>query len=621
MKKRLLALALAGTTAFSVFGGFSAFASTEDDVYDSYTMYDLSAPGALVADAEDFETVMDFEDIMDTEVVDGVVYLYDFFEAFADAGYKVADFEEFEEGENADTVIAGFGGIKGGYDGTYDYGEGDRRSIRKEIIAAWDEFAEGISLDLDDYDYRYDINDDGDIDDDVDDIYNFEGLMADIKDVEDNDAANYISSQLVYLMQQYSYFVDDGLVDAKEFDTEDLDIVMEILAGRTEADFKDEDDYNRKWVFALEDLEEDYEKADTTAEYGDVWGDAIFYLFNTTGAAKADKDDLKAAAKTTLLTKELYPVSDFLDKNGVKVVVDGTPYVVTAEYAYYLDVWTFADMVIDNSSTKSFQSDVDAATEMLVDAIDALEPTNSDKIKGSTLMMIEEAMEEFDGLVESDYKKGWSDLEAALEYAEGALEGDRGLKQTLNALDMLDYVTLSEKSIPASLRKELKAAIKAADKWVDAYKKNYTADKTAAQVLAVKNALENGNKVYNADTKLISKFEAAIEQINDALNYTEVTLGWVETEAGWKYGTEEGYVESGWYKVKDNWCWFEDGIAVQSSWRKIDGTWYYLNSYCFAARGWAKVDGKWYFFNDGCAMLANTVVDGYTLDASGAWVE
>lgn len=598
MKKRLLALALAGTTAFSVFGGLTAFASTEDDVYASYNLYDLTT-GKLVADADDFETVMDIEDIMDTEVVDGVVYLYDFFEVFADAGYDVEDFEEFEEGENADTVIAKFGGLDGK---DYDYGEGDRRSIRKDIISAWDEFIDGISKDLADYSYKFE----------KEDIYNFEGLMADIVYADDN-ATKMISSQLVYLMQQYDYFVDGGLVDAKAFDTEDLDIVMEILAGRTEDDFKKANDYNRGWVFALEDLEKAYEKADTTAEYGAVWADAIDYLFNYSGADKADKSALKAAAKTTLLGFELYPAADFADKD--------TTSGYTAEYDYYQDVLTFATMIIDNATSQSFQSDVDVATEMLEDAIAALEPTNSNKVKGSTLMMIEEAMEEFDGLVESDYKKGWSDLETALEYAEDALAGDKGLNQTWTALDMLGNVTLTAKSVPASLRKELKTAINAAQKWVNAYKKNYTSDKTAAQVLAVKNALENGNKVYSADAKLISKFEAAIDQINDALNYTEVTLGWVETEKGWAYGTEEGFVQNGWYKVKDNWCYFENGVALANTWKNLDGTWYYLNSYCFAARGWAKVDGKWYFFNDGCAMLANTTVDGYVLSASGAMVE
>ena len=37
MKKRILALALAGTTAFSVFGGLNVFAATASDAYAPYT--------------------------------------------------------------------------------------------------------------------------------------------------------------------------------------------------------------------------------------------------------------------------------------------------------------------------------------------------------------------------------------------------------------------------------------------------------------------------------------------------------------------------------------------------------------------------------------------------------
>lgn len=38
--------------------------------------------------------------------------------------------------------------------------------------------------------------------------------------------------------------------------------------------------------------------------------------------------------------------------------------------------------------------------------------------------------------------------------------------------------------------------------------------------------------------------------------------------------------------------------------------------------GWLKdTNGKWYYLYNNGAMAYNTVIDGYTLDASGAWIQ
>ena len=39
------------------------------------------------------------------------------------------------------------------------------------------------------------------------------------------------------------------------------------------------------------------------------------------------------------------------------------------------------------------------------------------------------------------------------------------------------------------------------------------------------------------------------------------------------------------------------------------------------ATGWVNDNGTWYYLNGSGAMLSNTVVDGYKLGASGAWVK
>ena len=647
MKKRILALALAGTTAFSMFGGLNVFATTTDDVYESYKAATVVVEeGTITIDTADFsdysfDTAMDYDDVIETPVVDGVVYLYDFYDDYVDTkNYSVAKVEAALDSEDPEAALAAILG-----EGTVvnETGYGERRTIRKDVVGAWESFLDEISLDTDDYDYKFE----------DEDIYNFEGLLEDIADLSKSaDYTMAATSELVYLMQQYDYFVDGGLVDAAEFDTGALDMVLEILNGRTVDDFSSSATYTRSWVFKLEDLMADYDKADTTAKYEKVWDTAVDYLFNTTGAATADKSELKSAMTTTLLGVELYPAADY----------------AAGAYDYFLKVLAFAGEINGLSKTKTFQSDVDYVTDMLLDAIDALEPITTPK--ASQVVAAEEALEAAEGLIESDYKSGWANYEKAIAYAESVLEG-AGKKQTLNAPVILEKAVdgLVAKSIPMSLKKELKATLNKAEKWLDAYKKNFTSDKNAAQVLAVMNAIENGEGVYGkiGEGALLSQVEGAIDALNAALDYSATVLGWSKNADGkWTYGTDAGYLANGWNKLGGTWYYFNaDGTAKQGEWMQEDGTWYWFTSNCNAARGWAKVDGNWYYFNDGCKMmtgwvkvagswyylapsgkmvtgwaevggkwyyfstetnalgqmLVNTTVDGYTLGADGAWVK
>lgn len=47
--------------------------------------------------------------------------------------------------------------------------------------------------------------------------------------------------------------------------------------------------------------------------------------------------------------------------------------------------------------------------------------------------------------------------------------------------------------------------------------------------------------------------------------------------------------------------------------------WYYYNN-GIQQKGWQLVDGNWYYFNKYGKMRSNTVIDGYKLGASGAWI-
>lgn len=77
----------------------------------------------------------------------------------------------------------------------------------------------------------------------------------------------------------------------------------------------------------------------------------------------------------------------------------------------------------------------------------------------------------------------------------------------------------------------------------------------------------------------------------------------------------------GWVKADNVWRYYDDNRAMKTGWFNDNGTWYYLNSDGVMKTGWIQDNGTWYYLNDNGAMAHDTVIDGYTLDASGAWIK
>ncbi|EHJ01753.1 cell wall binding repeat-containing protein [Clostridium sp. DL-VIII] len=83
---------------------------------------------------------------------------------------------------------------------------------------------------------------------------------------------------------------------------------------------------------------------------------------------------------------------------------------------------------------------------------------------------------------------------------------------------------------------------------------------------------------------------------------TVATAGWVQAIDGtWNYNKADGTKATDWINDK--------------------GTWYYLNELGVMKTGWISDEGSWYYLNESGAMLENTTVDGYVLDATGAWIK
>ncbi len=119
---------------------------------------------------------------------------------------------------------------------------------------------------------------------------------------------------------------------------------------------------------------------------------------------------------------------------------------------------------------------------------------------------------------------------------------------------------------------------------------------------------------------------------------------WKHNSKGWWYEDESGwYPVSKWQKIDGKWYYFdEDGYMESScyrggywltksgawdssykgSWKHNSKGWWYQDiSGWYPTSRWLKIDGKWYYFYASGYMAADTTINGYYVDSTGAWVE
>jgi len=103
---------------------------------------------------------------------------------------------------------------------------------------------------------------------------------------------------------------------------------------------------------------------------------------------------------------------------------------------------------------------------------------------------------------------------------------------------------------------------------------------------------------------------------------TSATTGWSQAADGtWSFFDATGTkVVSNWVNASGVWYYLKADGVMATGWLNDNGTWYYLQSSGAMKTGWLNDNGTWYYLNASGAMLANTTVDGYTLNSSGAWI-
>ena len=95
-----------------------------------------------------------------------------------------------------------------------------------------------------------------------------------------------------------------------------------------------------------------------------------------------------------------------------------------------------------------------------------------------------------------------------------------------------------------------------------------------------------------------------------------------DTWIGTYYVDESGaWVVEGWQQSGYGW-WYQraNGTYPHSEWEIINGIWYHFDENGYMQTGWLNSDGTWYYLNADGSMATDTYVDGYYVDANGAWI-
>lgn len=95
---------------------------------------------------------------------------------------------------------------------------------------------------------------------------------------------------------------------------------------------------------------------------------------------------------------------------------------------------------------------------------------------------------------------------------------------------------------------------------------------------------------------------------------------WVKDGIYWYYMLEDGRMAtSQWIEENSRWYYLSGNGIMATGWFCDKGEWYFLTKTGAMATGWHQVGVKWYYFEKSGSMLANTWVENYYLDATGAW--
>ncbi|MFS0862263.1 NlpC/P60 family protein [Fredinandcohnia sp. 179-A 10B2 NHS] len=101
----------------------------------------------------------------------------------------------------------------------------------------------------------------------------------------------------------------------------------------------------------------------------------------------------------------------------------------------------------------------------------------------------------------------------------------------------------------------------------------------------------------------------------------ELKKGWLLDGSKWYYLDPNGVMKTGWIYNANTWYFLDKSGAMKTGWVWDSGKWYYMNNSGSMQKGWILDRGTWYYLYSDGSMAADTVIDGYKVNSSGAWVK
>ena len=214
-------------------------------------------------------------------------------------------------------------------------------------------------------------------------------------------------------------------------------------------------------------------------------------------------------------------------------------------------------------------------------------------------------------------KEGKDNLKAEIDKIN-SIDGfnkffDEGKEKLKAEIDKFDDLSKDEKdNLKAEIDKTTNS-IEAIDKFFDKVKEKLKAvidkldnlskeekESAKAEIYKANNAKEVNDALAKAK-ELDKKQRKDVTPTPDVTPAPETEAGWLKDEIGWSYQRANGSI-------------------AKAEWEMINGTWYHFDSKGYMQTGWLNLDGTWYYLNADGKMATDTYVDGYYVDANGAWV-
>lgn len=99
-----------------------------------------------------------------------------------------------------------------------------------------------------------------------------------------------------------------------------------------------------------------------------------------------------------------------------------------------------------------------------------------------------------------------------------------------------------------------------------------------------------------------------------------VQTGWRKDNGVWYFLKNDGVMATDWIFDGGAWYLLNNNGGMLTGWQLVGGKWYLLNGSGAMLTGWQRTNGKWYYLYGDGSMAMATVIDGYRVDITGAWI-